>query len=82
MVDAIATYSERKPQLSKTMAKSTSSDAFISGSYSIPTFVTKAEQFDPMYNAAIVRKRTGRKPKYFVIDEETSEEYEVDASEA
>lgn len=64
------------------MAKSTSSDAFISGSYSIPTFVTKSEQFDPMYDAAIVRKRTGRKPKYFVIDEETSEEYEVDASEA
>lgn len=64
------------------MAKSTSSDAFISGSYSIPTFVTKSEQFDPMSNAAIVRKRTGRKPQYFVIDEETSEEYKVDASEA
>jgi len=64
------------------MAQSKSSDAFISGSYSIPTFVTKSEQFDPMYHAAIVRKRSGRKPKYFVIDEETSEEYEVDASEA
>lgn len=64
------------------MAKSTSSDAFISGSYSIPTFVTKSEQFDPMYDAAIVRKKKGEKPKYFAIDEETSEEYEVDASEA
>ncbi|MFZ1025190.1 MAG: hypothetical protein WAN66_03110 [Limnoraphis robusta] len=49
--------------------------------YALPYFAFNEEAYDPMYDAALLRTGEDGKLHYFRIDEESSEEYEIDANE-
>lgn len=58
------------------------SNRYITGGYSIPTFVTKPEKFDAIYDVAILRRGKDKKLHYFIIDEETFQEVEITPDQA
>ena len=58
------------------------SERYITGSYSIPTFVAKLEKFDLTYDVAILRRGKDKKLHYFTIDEDTEQEVEITPEQA
>jgi hypothetical protein len=58
------------------------SERYITGSYSIPTFVAKPEKFDLTYDVAILRRGKDKKLHYFTIDEDTEQEVEITPDQA
>ncbi|MGB3535666.1 MAG: hypothetical protein WBA13_19385 [Microcoleaceae cyanobacterium] len=60
-------------------------EPLIKGSYSIPSFVLRKANYNPVYDIAIVKKGKDKKLHFFRIDDvddENSELYEISADEA